>query len=658
MRSVACARRLAISALAASLALGLGSAAVLGQAIPLDLEVGYRFVDVSGNEQMYRTQINDRQGLLLRSFNFTSSEPLGGGLLDYFHVDASDIGAGPAGQLRLQAGAQDLYKLTFTWRETDFYSALPAFANPFLAEGIIPGQQTYNRTRNIYDATLELLPGKIISPILQFTRNTYNGPGTTTYHLGGNDFQLNDQVHSTDDLYRVGLQFQYGPVQGAVTQGWRYFRWTQTNSLAPGAGDGNVTTPILGQEVTADAIESVEENKVNTPVTNAWVTGNLFGRLKLIGSYMKADGSSQTNYVEADAGNFVGFEIARFFAGLGEEIQSRARTDYWRGSARAEFDINACFRLSGGWVERSRTLTGQALISSLYLNTVTFAGVPAGDLPREIDARTAVEQDDVTWDANLTATMLGPFSFNAGWSQLQQDVLATPDATEIIEPGGQGGQFDRTVNTFGGGASFSMWGLTLTADYRHDDANQPIFRTDFLDRDRYKFRGLWTWKDFLKVGAVFTETHAEDDIVEIGYSTKIREFVADVEVSLLQNMLTLRGAGGEFATNREILIRIPENFDIVPTKQKEFGHTWEGGVRFAWNDFSVDAAYLWMNNNGSIPFTVERFRVLADYFFLKNLGVTFEWLDDKYSERPAFDQAGPLADYNGNRYYFGLHWRP
>ena len=42
------------------------------QAIPLDLEVGYRWVDVSGNEQMYRTQINDRPGLLLRSFNYTS----------------------------------------------------------------------------------------------------------------------------------------------------------------------------------------------------------------------------------------------------------------------------------------------------------------------------------------------------------------------------------------------------------------------------------------------------------------------------------------------------------------------------------------------------------------------------------------------------------
>ena len=169
--------------------------------------------------------------------------------------------------------------------------------------------------------------------------------------------------------------------------------------------------------------------------------------------------------------------------------------------------------------------------------------MPAGDLLQRIDARTSVERQDTVFDAGVTAQMLGPFSVNAGWSQLQQDVLATPDASEIVVPGGQGGEFERTVNTFGGGFTFAACGVTLTGDYRHDDANQPIFRTDFINRDRYKFRALWNFKDFLKVGAVFSETHADDDIVEIGYSAKVREFVADVEVSLLKNMLTLRGLG-------------------------------------------------------------------------------------------------------------------
>jgi hypothetical protein len=640
------------------LAAGLLSAAGLRaqSAFPVDVELGYRFVDVTGNDQMYRTQINDRPGLLLRSLDYTSQSPLG--FLDSLHVDGTDIGAGPAGQFRLQAIRSDIFKLTFSWRDTDLYSALPAFANPFLSDGIVPGQQTWNRTRNIYDATLELLPGKIISPLLGYTRNVYQGPGTTTYHLGQNEYLLDQRVQSIDQLYRVGLVFLCDGVQAGFTQGWRMYDWKDVTTLAPGAGSGNVTTPVLGQTQNADAIVGTQNNKINTPVTNAWITASLFGRLRFIGNYVKADGSNETSYVEADAGKFVSFEIARLFAGLGETVSSRSRTDYWRASARAELTLAPNVDLAGGWVENKRVLDGQALISTLFLDTVTYAGQSTGDLLREINARTVIDDTTRVYDARVTARALGPFSVNAGWSQSQQSVDATPDAEEIVVPGGQGGRFDRRVNTYGGGASFSRWGLTLTADYHHDSADAPIFRTDYLDRDRYNVRGVWNFKDFLKVGAFFRETHATDDIVQIGYNTKVREFQGDVEVTLFKNMLTLRAAGGEFLTHRDILIRVPQDFEIVPTEQQEFGHNWEGGAHFVWESFSLDAAYLWMNNNGSIPFTVDRVRVLAEWFFLKNLGADFEWLDDKYNERIAFDQAGPLANYNGNRYYVGLHWRP
>jgi len=637
-------------------AIFLASSALRAQAIPIDVELGYRFVDVSGNDQMYRTQINDRPGVLLRSLNYASQGPVG--FLDTFHVDASDIGAGPAGQLRLLAAQTNVFKLTFTWRETDLYSALPAFANPLLDDGIVPGQQTWNRTRNIYDATLELLPGKIITPLLGYTRNVYQGPGTTTYHLGGNEYQLNEQIQSIDQLYRVGLGFNYAGIQAGFTQGWRMYDWKDVAALVPGAGGGNNTAPVIGQTLTADSATSTQNNKINTPVTNAWISGTLFSRIKLIGTYIKADGSNETQYAEADAGKFVSFEIARFFSGLGETVSSRARTDFWRASARAEVSIVQNVDLAGGWSENKRVLDGQALISTLFLDTVTYAGQSTGDLLSQINARTQVDDLTRVYDASVTARQLGPFSVNAGWTQTQQDVNATPDASEIVIPGGQGGRFQRRVNTYGGGATFSQWGLTLTADYHHDSADAPIFRTDFIDRDRYGVRAVWSFKDFLKVGAFFRETHAADDIVEIGYDTKIREFEADAEVTLLKNMLTVRGSGGEFLTNRQILIRVPQDFTIVPTEQQEFGHNWEGGVHFVWNALSLDGAYLWMNNNGSIPFTVDRIRVLAEYFFLKDVGLDFEWLQDKYNERIAFDQAGPLANYNGNRYYVGVHWRP
>ncbi len=650
-------RRWTLLVLLAGAAAFAAEARLSAQAIPFDIQLGYRWVDVSGNEQEYRTQINDRPGMLLRSLDYTSEGPVAD-FFDYVHVDGSDIGAGPAGQLRFLAGQVDRFKLTFTWRETDLYSALPAFANPFLAEGVVPGQQTYNRTRNIYDATLELLPGKAVTPLLGYTRNVYAGPGTTTYHLGGNEFLLNDQVSAVDELYRVGVGFHTGAVEGAVTQGWREYRWRSQESLAPGAGDGNVTTPVLGQQVTASEIDSNVQNKVYTPVTNLWVSGRLLGRVKLIGSYIRADGNAQTSSFETDAGNFVSFELARFFKGLNETIFSAADTNFWRGSARAEITLAPNIDLSGGWSENSRQLTGQALVSSLFLDTVTYAGVPTGNLQKLMEENTSIDRDDQVYDATVTARLLGPFAVNGGWSQTRQNVTVTPDASEIVVPPGQGGTYERTVNTYGGGASFSKAGLMLTADYRHDDANAPIFRTDYINRDRYKFRGVWNFRDLFRLGGVFQETHADDDIVEIGYSTKVREVSADLEVNLWKNMLTLRASGGEFLVNREILIRVPQNFDIVPTEQKELGHTWEGGVHFQWERFSLDAGYLWMNNNGSIPFTVERARVLAEYFFTQNLGADFEWLQDKYNERVAFDQAGPLANFNAGRYYVGLHWRP
>ena len=203
-----------------------------------------------------------------------------------------------------------------------------------------------------------------------------------------------------------------------------------------------------------------------------------------------------------------------------------------------------------------------------------------------------------------------------------------------------------------------MCGVTLTGDYHHDDANQPIFRTDYINRDRYKFRGLWNYKDLLRLGAFFQETHADDDIVEIGYSTKVREFVADVEVTLLKNMLTLRGSGGEFLADRQILIRVPQDFDIVPTYQREFGHNWEGGAPLPVGQLlprrrlPLDEQHRVHPIHGGPRPHPGRVLLHAEH------GCRLRVAQRQVQRAVAFDQAGPLANYNANRYYVGLHWRP
>jgi hypothetical protein len=629
--------------------------------IPLpEFELGYRFVDVSGNDNEYRSQINDRPGVLLRSLNWASTGPVDG-VIDYFRVNAEDLGAGPAGSLRLQAGQQNLFKLDFAWRRLNFFSALPDVANPLLDQGIIPGQHTYKRTRDIYDMNLQILPGHMLTPILGYTQNIYRGPGTTTYHLGGDEFLLDQNYRAKDEEYRIGVGFDFGNIaQGAAIYGYRKFRQSDSVTLAPGANGGNVGFPILGQDVQADGISRTTEDKVNTSATSIWISSRPFSRLKLVGSYVRADPNGETGSAEVDAGNFVSFELSRFFQGLNDTITSRSATNYWRGSARAEITLLPNVILSGGWTERSRDLTGTSLATSLFIDTMTFGGVSTGDLQRIARANTSLERDDRVYDATVTASsvMSLPVSVNAGWSQLHQDVTFGSDLSSVVVPGEAPGEYTRTVNTYGGGAMFTKWGITFGGDYRHDDGDQPILRTDYTSRDRYKLRAGYVFGGFLRFGASWRESHASDDAPEIQQHTVVREIIGDLEATLLKGMLTLRASGGEFKTDRSILIRVPQNFDIVPTSQKEMGHTWGGGATFAMGNFHINGDYLWMENGGSIPFTVNRVRALAEYFFTTRVGLEFEWLRDKYSESPAFDQAGPLANYNANRYGVFVHWRP
>lgn len=634
----------------------LSAASLTAQAVPVEVEVGYRWLDVTGNSDLYRTQVNDRPGLLLRSFLYDSHGPAGG--LDFFRVDASDLGAGPSGSLRLSGGRTGLFRLDFTYRHQDFYSSLPAFANPFLDAGIVPGQQTTNRRRDIYEANVQILPGAIVTPILGYTRNDYSGPGRTTYTLGGDDFALNDTLHATDQEYRAGLAFHLASIEGAVTQGFRRFRQNETETLSAGAGGGNGSGTLLDQPITASGITRSANTTVDTPVTSAWVSGRFFDRVKLTGSYVHASPDGDTSSLENDAGQFVSFQIQRFFAGLTDTISSKTSASWWRGMARAEIEVMPGIDLTGGWTEKSGTLDGAALISSLYVNTVTYAGQSMGNLLQVLNTNNSIDRTERVFDSSVSFNLWSPLKVNAGWSQARQDVTVTPDAAEIVIAGGQGGRYVRTVNTYGGGATFTSAGLTLGGDYRRDTADAPIFRADFMNRDRFKLRASYAYGQIARVGGTWQETHARSDSADIGYDTKVREASADVEVTAVPKILVLHASAGYFQASRRILERAPQDFSTAGAAETELGHTWEGGATLTVSRVSLDGSYIVLGNGGTVPFALKRARLRGEVSLTANLSLAAEWLKDQYTEQSGAGLAGPLANYNANRYYTGLHWKP
>lgn len=625
--------------------------AAQAEVIPFDLEVGYRWLKLDGSENMYRTQINERSGFLIRTFSLNTSDVNGG--IDRLRIDASDLGVGPAGALRLEATRADTYRFTLGYRQTNAFSALPAFANPLLGQGIVPGQHTYDRDRKMLDLDFEYLAAGKFTPFIGYSFNRVDGPGTTTFALGGDEFLLSRNLKDTANEFRVGTGFNLGSVQGSITQGWRRQHGTDSLTLA-GAANGNSPGPILGQPLSATSITRSDKTNVKTPFTNAYVTGQFAKRVRLIGNYVRFAATSDGNDTESAAGSFVSFPISRFFTGLSEQASSRAKNSTWRGGGRAEINLFEGVDLLAGYQREHRELDGSALINTLYLNSITFGGIDKRDLQTVLNASNSLERTETVTSAGFSARALEPFSIRAEYREAKQEVTVTPDLSELVVPssGGEGGSFNRKVRTFDTNAAYTQSGFTLGAAWRRDQANTPIFRTDFLDRYRFRVRAAWAAPKYFRAGITAENTKQRNDQTGINFDSRIRQYSGDVEVTPVQ-AFRLYGSFSKFKADSNLLYRIPQNFTTGTSIHAENGRSREGGFSVFVKKVTLDAGLSKFNNEGTIPFNMDRYRVRAVFDIHAKTGVAAEYGRDKYSEASA-----ALSNYRASRYGLYFRWTP
>jgi hypothetical protein len=627
--------------------------AAQAQTVPFDLEAGYRWLDLKGDNGMYRTQINERGGLLIRNFTLGTSDFEGHtSLVDRFRIDVSDLGVGPAQSVRVEASRNGAYRLRLSYRATDAFSSLPAFANPLIGQGIVPGQHIYDRTRKMVDVDLELLPDRAVTPFIGYSWNANNGPGQTTYHFGQDEFRLLQNLHERDREIRAGASFHFASVSGQITQGWRSFNGTESLTLAPGAGAGNDPGPVLGQPVTADMLTRTDSTHVNTPFTNVYVTGQVIPRVRLIGNYVRLAADSNGSESEAAAGSFASFALSRFFSGLSESVASSAKNTTWRGGGRAEVNLAPNVDFLAGYQREHRELNGVAFLDTLFQQTLTFSGLDRRDIETALKASSSVERNEEVWNAGISARALGPFAVRGEVRESKQDFIVSPDLSEIVVPGSQGGDFSRRVRTFDLNGTYTRSGLMLGASWRRDHANEAIFRTDYLNRDRVRVRAAWsTPKKLFRIGAT-AERSTQSNDRELFYDARLRQYSGDVEVRPIE-ALRLHGSVSQFRADSTLSFRHPENFNIDESFQKENGQAREGGLSFLRGPFSIDASVGRFRNRGTNPFTIDRHRVRLTWDLKWKTGIAAEWDREKYTE-----PAPSFGDFDASRYGVYLRWRP
>lgn len=612
---------------------------------PYDLEIGWRTFHVKGNEDMYRSQVNERSGLLIRNFTLSTVD-FGGhsGLVDNFRMDVSDLGVGPASSVRVETGRSGSYRLFLNLRRTDAFSALPAYANPFFGQGVIPGQHTYDRRRNLVDIDFEFLLGAKINPFIGYTFNRYAGPGRTTYSLGGDEFRIADDLTDQDHELRGGFSFSASKFTGMVTGGWRTWRHNRDLTLVSGAGAGNNPGPILGQPVNATSITQSDRDKASTPFINAFTTGQFTNRIKVIANLAYFDAKNDATGNAAATGSFVSFPLSRFFGGLTEDVNDSAKNKTWRGGARAEIGITDQVDFLAGYQREQRDITGSGLIDTIFQQTLTFGGTNTGDITQLLNVHNEFKRTEDVINAAVAARALGPFSFRLGVSRSNQDINITPDLSEIVVPGpSQGGDYKRAVNTFDGNANFGKNGLMVGLAYRKDKADDPILRTDFIDRDRIRGRVAYAAPKWVRAGLSAEQTKQSNHDTGINYDAKIKQYTADVEVTPV-TPLRLRVAASQYRADSSILFRHPENFALDTSIHAENGKSFEGGAGVTFKGIALDADASQFKNSGTTPFKINRVRARASYDFKTRYGVALEYWKDKYTENPFM-----FGDYDANR---------
>src|SRR5664279_4235096 len=178
-----------------------------------------------------------------------------------------------------------------TFRSAFLVAALAGFANPL---GALTGQQTWDRTRDMVDVNLELLPGAVVTPLLGYTSNNLTGPGYTTYTVGQDEFRLAQDLTVHDQEFRVGAGFHAGAFSGEFLQGWRRDHEIEKDSLAPGAGAGNNTGTVLGNNLDLSSLARSSVTDVNTPTSSFFLRGFATDAIQLMAFYVRASASADS----------------------------------------------------------------------------------------------------------------------------------------------------------------------------------------------------------------------------------------------------------------------------------------------------------------------------------------------------------------------------
>jgi len=466
------------------------------------IDLGYRFsTGLNGSGPAYQSIVNLSPGLRLMGLDFSLMDPKHR-LFDVLNVRASNWGGDPYNTAHVDAKKQGDYDFRLDYSNILYYSAMPAYANPFAPAGF--DQQWFNQYRKNLNLSLILRPDKRIAPYFMYDRNSGSGTGITTYPQGAEDtFPVASTLVDHTSNYRGGLRIQLRRFHMTLEEGGTTYRDNDSAyNVNPTLGDA--TTPLFGQTLDLTNLTQSYAIRAHSYYTRALLTANPFSWMTAYAQFLFSQPKTTINYQDAATGNFVLLNSLLVYSGQSDVVSGAANKPHVSGNAGIELRPWRRVRFMGSWNTDRFHDAAYYSLAQAFLAASSTTNSATTLAPLESVNNNRVE-GQLYWDPFKKLTLRAGYRYEWG----NATVLASEQSQiGLFESGKLSRQVALAGINFHPFEKFSM-----NVDYEGASTAQAYFTTSLYNYTRLRARARYQVKPSLTFQANFAVLENHDPII-------------------------------------------------------------------------------------------------------------------------------------------------
>jgi len=208
------------------------------------IEIGYRWRDVNGSENKYRSDLNYKAGVRVFDSSFSIENNTKKGWFDSALIMSSGWGGDPSGMFRLNMEKAGAYRFDSNIRRVRYFNNLINHVNP----NNTPSSLHFaNTTHNFGDFDVTVFPeSEKLRIRLGYSYNRTGGPAGYTHRAYSDEFGVQSEVDSGSDDFRFGAEGKWLGFNMGLTYGHRdYTDRTNYFLSSPSLGNDPTNRPRL-----------------------------------------------------------------------------------------------------------------------------------------------------------------------------------------------------------------------------------------------------------------------------------------------------------------------------------------------------------------------------------------------------------------------------